>query len=210
MAGGMCQTVAIGFSLIQRRAINDEDTSQHTRRVGFSAGRIARALGLPDAFVSEIREAAPLHDLGKIGISREILGKPSGLTPAEFESMKCHTEIGAQILAPADSPVLRLAAEIALAHHERWDGSGYPRGLSGDDIPIAGRITAVADVFDALTHERPYKPAWPVDRAVSQIVAGAGGQFDPQVVSAFRRLDPAALVAGGQDTALTAVVRAAA
>jgi putative two-component system response regulator len=173
---------------------HDDDTHQHTERVGQSAARIAQALGLDGQFVADVRDAAPLHDLGKIGISRAILLKPEGLTPEERESMTCHVKIGAQILSSASSPVLRLAAEIASTHHERWDGDGYLQGLAGDEIPIAGRITAVADVFDALTHDRPYKEAWDVRRAAAEIMSQAGRQFDPAVVAAFRTLDPRALV----------------
>jgi putative two-component system response regulator len=173
---------------------HDDDTHQHTQRVGHSAALIAQAMDLPREFVLDIRDAAPLHDIGKIGISRGILLKPEGLTPEERESMTCHVHIGAQILASASSPGLRLAAEIARTHHERWDGNGYLEGLAGDGIPIAGRITAVADVFDALTHERPYKQAWDIRRAVAEITAQAGRQFDPQVVAAFKTLDPRALI----------------
>jgi len=173
---------------------HDDDTHQHTERVGQSAARIAKALDLEDQFVSDIRDASPLHDLGKIGIAPGILLKPEGLTSEERESMMGHVRIGAQILASASSPVLRLAAEIARTHHERWDGNGYLEGLAGDKIPIAGRITAVADVFDALTHDRPYKEAWDIRRAVNEITAQAGRQFDPAVVAAFKTLDPRALV----------------
>jgi putative two-component system response regulator len=184
---------------------HDDDTHQHTERVGQSAARIAQALALPDQFVADLRDAAPLHDLGKIGISRAILRKPEGLTPEERESMMRHVHIGAQILSSASSPVLRLAAEIAATHHERWDGDGYLEGLAGDKIPIAGRITAVADVFDALTHARPYKEAWNVGRAVTEITAQAGRQFDPEVVAAFKTLDPRALI----ESAATISARAA-
>jgi putative two-component system response regulator len=173
---------------------HDDDTHQHTGRVGQSAARIAQALDLPAELVANIRAAAPLHDIGKIGISRGILLKPEGLTPEERQSMMRHVHIGAQILASATSPVLRLAAEIASTHHERWDGDGYLQRLAGDTIPIAGRITAVADVFDALTHERPYKPAWDVRRAVTEITTQAGRQFDPDVVAAFKTLDPRSLI----------------
>ncbi len=121
-----------------------------------------------------IRDAAPLHDIGKVGISRRILLKPGKLTPAEWIHMTRHVEIGARILGSARSPALRLAAEIARTHHERWDGDGYIAGLAGEDIPLAGRITALADVFDMLTHERPYKPAWESDRALAEIHGQAG------------------------------------
>jgi putative two-component system response regulator len=172
---------------------HDDDTLQHAQRVGICARLIARALELPEPFVDLIRQAAPLHDIGKVGISRHVLLKPGKLTPVEWMHMMRHVEIGAEILAPARSPVLRLAAEIARTHHERWDGNGYVVGLAGEDIPMSGRITAVADVWDTLTHERPYKSAWTEDRAVAEIMGEAGAHFDPQVVAAFGRIDRWAL-----------------
>jgi putative two-component system response regulator len=168
---------------------HDDDTSQHPERVGVAAALIAQALDLPDAMVAKIRDAAPLHDIGKVGISRRILLKPGKLTPAEWTHMMRHVEIGARILASARSPVLRLAAEIAGTHHERWDGNGYAAGLVGAEIPLAGRITALADVWDTLTHERPYKPAWDEDRALAEIEGQAGAHFDPRMVDAFRAID---------------------
>lgn len=168
---------------------HDDDTYQHTQRVGLSAAMIAGALGLPEQFIAMIRDAAALHDLGKIGISRRVLVKPGALTPIERQNMMRHVEIGARILSSARSPALRLAAEIALTHHERWDGQGYPAGLAGEQIPISGRIAAVADVFDALTHDRPYKRGWDVGRALDEIKRNAGTQFDPAVVAAFVTLD---------------------
>jgi cyclic di-GMP phosphodiesterase len=168
---------------------HDDDTSQHAERVGITAALIARELELPEAFVRLIRDAAPLHDIGKVGISRRILLKPGKLTPAEWMHMMRHVEMGAQILAPARSPVLRLAAEIARTHHERWDGNGYVAGLAGEEIPLSGRITALADVWDTLTHERPYKPAWSEERARAEIATDSGAHFDPRVVEAFGRID---------------------
>ena len=168
---------------------HDDDIAPHAQRVGICASLIARALELPEPFVEMIRDAAPLHDIGKVGISRRILLKPEKLTPAEWMHMMRHVEIGAQILAPARSPVLRLAAEIARTHHERWDGSGYVAGLAGEEIPVSGRITALADVWDTLTHERPYKPAWTENRALAEIIAQTAAHFDPQVVAAFARID---------------------
>jgi putative two-component system response regulator len=170
---------------------HDDDTHEHTRRVGLAAARIGRALELPDAFVADIRAAAPLHDIGKVAVSQQILRKPGALTDDEWKIMMRHAEIGGQILSSAISPVLRLAADIARSHHENWDGSGYPDGLAGEQIPMAGRITAVADVFDALTHSRPYKDAWEIDKALELIASEAGRKFDSQVVSAFMTLDPA-------------------
>lgn len=169
---------------------HDDDTSQHAQRVGASAALIAQALELPEPLVATIRDAAPLHDIGKIGISRRILLKPGQLTPAEWVHMMRHVEIGGRILASARAPALRLAAEIARTHHERWDGTGYLDGLVGEDIPLPGRITALADVFDVLTHERPYKPSWELGRALAEIHNQAGRQFDPKVVAAFATIDP--------------------
>jgi putative two-component system response regulator len=135
-----------------------------------------------------LRRAAPLHDVGKIGIPDAILLKPGKLTPEEFELMKTHTTIGAEILSGGRSPLVRLAQNIALTHQERWDGSGYPRGLAGEAIPLEGRIVALVDVLDALTHERPYKLAWPLDEAVAEIARQSGRQFDPRLVAVFLQL----------------------
>jgi putative two-component system response regulator len=167
----------------------DDDTHQHIQRVGKLSAELAEALEFPEELVELIRQAAPLHDIGKIGIPDSILLKPGGLTPDEFDMMKTHATIGSKILGGSGTPLLQLAEEIARTHHERWDGSGYPAGLAGQAIPIAGRIVAVADVFDALTHERPYKEAWPVERALEEIERGSGKQFDPRVVETFLRLE---------------------
>jgi putative two-component system response regulator len=160
----------------------DDDTKAHTFRVGEMAAAIAEELGMDKEYVNQIRLAAPLHDLGKIGIPDNILLKPGKLTPEEYDQMKKHSEIGASILSGSSSELLKLAEEIALTHHERWDGSGYPRGLKGTDIPLSGRIVAVVDVFDALTHARAYKPAWSVADAIDEIRNCSGTQFDPDVV----------------------------
>jgi putative two-component system response regulator len=164
----------------------DDDTGQHTRRVGRSAGRIAKALQLEPAEVTRIRMAAPLHDVGKIGIPDSILLNAGKLSEADFSVMKTHCTIGADLLASENVPLLELAAEVALTHHECWDGSGYPHGLAGNAVPLSGRIVAVADTFDALTHSRPYKPAWPVEKAFEEIDRLSGRSFDPEVVDAFR------------------------
>lgn len=178
---------------LQRLAIaaeyRDDDTHQHTERVGRTAALIARELGLADDAVALIRRAAPLHDIGKVGISDSILLKPGRLTPEEFRAMQAHVEIGARILDDGSFAVVQLAREIALSHHEHWSGAGYPHGLRGESIPLAGRIAAVADVFDALTHDRPYKRAWPLADAIAEINSGSGTQFDPEVAAAFGRLD---------------------
>lgn len=172
----------------------DDDTQEHAWRIGRICRRLAAAMGIADGDAELIERAAPLHDIGKIGISDRILLNPGKLSDPEFEVMKTHTSIGAQILAGGSSPLLRLAEHIAFTHHERWDGQGYPAGMRGEQIPLPARIVAVADVFDALTHERPYKRAWPVDAAVDEILSQAGRQFDPAVVEAFSTLDPRALL----------------
>jgi len=171
----------------------DNDTHEHTERVGHMAEMIGRAVAVPEPSLGHLRQAAPLHDIGKIGISDAILLKPGRLTAEERQEMERHTLIGADILSGSASSVLRMAEEIALTHHEHWDGCGYPQKLRGDRIPLLGRIVAVADVFDALTHSRPYKDAWTVDRAVAYICGESARQFDPEVVAAFETVDHAAL-----------------
>ncbi len=163
----------------------DEDTGTHISRMSHIAARLARQLKLGEKTVEHILYASPMHDIGKIGIPDSILLKPGPLTPEEWEVMKQHTVIGARILAGADSGFMRLAEVIALTHHEKWDGNGYPRGLAGRGIPLAGRICAVSDVFDALTSVRPYKKAFPLSQALQIIQDGAGNHFDPKVVEAF-------------------------
>ncbi len=183
---------AAQLDVIERLAMagehHDDDSGAHTRRVAQTCRRIARQLGLPDSHVELIFRAAPLHDVGKIGISDTILLKPGKLTPEEFDIIKRHCEIGAQLLSHGRSDFLRTARTIALYHHERFDGTGYPHGLKGIGIPLEGRILAVADVYDALTNERPYKKAWPVEEARAEIERQAGKQFDPQIVQAFLEL----------------------
>ena len=179
------------IEIIERLAkaaeFRDDNTGQHTERVAQMAALLAKQIGLPDAQVALIRRAAPLHDVGKIGIPDAILLKLGKLTPSEFELVKSHTTIGARILSGSHFPILRLAEEIAFSHHERWDGNGYV-GMAKDAIPLAGRLVAVADVFDALTQKRPYKDAWPVDEAVAEIDRQRGHQFDPTLVDAFLRI----------------------
>ena len=166
----------------------DDDTGQHTQRVGHIAAELGALLGMSEKDVALLRRAAALHDVGKIGIPDSILLKPGKLTDEEFATMKTHTSIGSAILAMHHTELLRLAAEIALTHHERWDGRGYPGKLLGQEIPLSGRIVAVADVFDALTHKRPYKEAWPVEQAAAEIRMQSGSQFDPEVIAAFSGL----------------------
>ena len=174
--------------LARAAEFRDDDTGQHTQRVGYAASLLAQSLGLPTEQVELIRQAAPLHDVGKIAISDLILLKPGKLTDEEFATMKTHAAIGAALLSDGHSDVVQLAERIAGAHHERWDGKGYPHQLAGEQIPLEGRILAIVDVFDALTHERPYKKAWPVAEAVAEITRQSGQQFDPQVVAAFLTL----------------------
>jgi putative two-component system response regulator len=178
----------------------DDETQEHAWRIGRTCGRLATALGLVEGQVEILRRAAPLHDIGKIGIPDAILLKPGKLTDSEFATIQTHTTIGAQILSGSQSSVLLLAERIAMSHHERWEGGGYPRGLCREEIPLAGRIAAVADVFDALTHERPYKQAWPVREAVVEILRQRGRQFDPTVVDAFATLEHSTLLSGVRDS----------
>ncbi len=166
----------------------DDATRQHTVRVGDLSAQIARRLGMPEDETDMLRLAAQLHDLGKAGLADALLLKPGKFTEEEREVMKAHTTIGANILSNGQSRLLQLAEEIALSHHERWAGGGYPHGLVGEAIPLSGRIVAVADVFDALTHDRPYKKEWTVDQAIAEIVRLSGEQFDPYVVEAFLRV----------------------
>jgi putative two-component system response regulator len=163
----------------------DDDSSRHTERVGATAAQIGTRLGMDRAQVDLLREAAALHDVGKLAIPDSVLLKPASLSEQEFEVMKTHAAIGRRLLSASSSPMLQMAAVIAGGHHERWDGSGYPAGLAGDGIPLVGRIVAVADVYDALTHDRPYKSLWPTEQAIAEIRRAAGGQFDPGVVDAF-------------------------
>jgi len=166
----------------------DYTTGEHTRRVANVAAALAQSTGAKPSEVQLLRKAAPLHDIGKIGIPDMILLKPGKLERAEFEIMKTHTTIGARILSGSRHSLLQLAETIALTHHERWDGTGYPSGLAGNVIPREGRLVAIADTFDALTHERPYKKAWPMEQVVEEIKSQSGSQFDPELVAAFLRL----------------------
>lgn len=183
---------AARLEILERLALaaefRDDATGKHTRRVARISALVGRELGLSSGSVKLLERAAPLHDIGKIAVPDQILLKPGPLTPEEFEVVKAHTVIGARILSGSRFDILRLAEQIALSHHERWDGNGYPQGLSRDRIPMPGRVVAVADVFDALTHARPYKPAWSWDEAVAEIESQRGRQFDPRVVDAFLNL----------------------
>ncbi|WP_187967994.1 HD domain-containing phosphohydrolase [Aquibium microcysteis] len=163
----------------------DGTTGDHVSRVATISRLIAEALGFDQERQRMIYLAAPLHDIGKIGIADAILNKPGRLSADEFDQMRTHVSIGARILDGGSSELVRIAALIARTHHERWDGTGYPAGLAGEAIPIEGRIVAVADVFDALCSERPYKPSWPVERARAEILSLGGSHFDPACVAAF-------------------------
>jgi putative two-component system response regulator len=176
--------VEVANRLARAAEYRDDQTGQHIQRVADLTWRIALQLGMPEDQSGLIRLAAPLHDVGKIAIPDAILLKPGPLSKGERETMKRHTIIGGGILAHGKSEILRIAEMIAVSHHERWDGTGYPFGLRGDAIPLVGRILAVADVFDALISERPYKTAWPKERALDEIRSCSGSQFDPQVVEA--------------------------
>lgn len=173
------------WRLARASEYRDDDTGEHTLRVGVLSGFIAEELGLERERVEMIRRAAPLHDIGKIGIPDTILLKPGKLTDEEFDVIRSHVKIGSSLLAGSASKLMKLAEEIAISHHEKWDGTGYSQGLIGEAIPITGRIVAVADVFDALTHDRPYKQAWPKDKAVEEIKSLSGSHFDPTIVEAF-------------------------
>lgn len=176
--------------LAQVAEYRDDDTQLHTHRVGLLAYHLATRLKLPAKFCHFIAQAARLHDLGKVGIPDRILLKPGRLTEAEMVIMRQHTRIGANLLAGSSSSVLRMAAVIALTHHERWDGFGYPQGLKKDAIPLEGRIVALADVFDALTNDRPFKKAWSYQEAIQLIISERGKAFDPTLVDVFIELIP--------------------
>ncbi len=163
----------------------DNDTGSHILRVSLGCHMLAKAAGMPRKDVELIRYASMMHDIGKIGVSDEVLLKPARLTPEEFEHMKRHCSVGVEILGDYDADVTRMARDIALTHHERWDGTGYPRGLKGEEIPIAGRVTAIIDVYDALISTRPYKKALSIDEALQMIRDGSGRQFDPTLVDHF-------------------------
>ncbi|MEJ2665810.1 MAG: response regulator [Deinococcales bacterium] len=163
----------------------DDDTGEHTWRVARSCALMAQEMGLAPERVDLLLRAARLHDVGKIATPDGILLKPGRLTEAEFEVVKEHTRAGARLLSGGRSPLVKLAEVIALTHHERWDGKGYPQGLAGDDIPIESRLLAVADTFDALTHDRIHRKAVSPEQAVEEITANSGTQFDPRAVDAF-------------------------
>ncbi len=183
------QLEAAQQEMLERLAVaaefRDTDTGEHTKRVGERAALVARVLGWDTQTVEILRNAARLHDLGKIAVPDTILHKPGKLTLKEFEMIKSHTRVGAKMLEHTTSRLLQMAGVICLSHHEKWDGSGYPQGLAGEDIPLEGRIVAVVDVLDALTSPRPYKRAWTLEEALAEIRTQSGQHFDPQVVAAL-------------------------
>jgi len=177
------------IEMLERLAVTaelrDDSTGQHSYRVGKLASLLAHEFGCDEDTCYMIELAARLHDIGKIGVPDAILLKPDRLNEAEVNIMRTHTAVGAELLSKSNIPHMQMAEEIARHHHEWWDGTGYPGNLSGSGIPLSARITAIADVFDALTHTRPYKAPWPVDAALDEIAELKGSQFDPQLADLF-------------------------
>jgi response regulator RpfG family c-di-GMP phosphodiesterase len=171
--------------LAQAAESRDHDTGQHIHRIGYLCERLALEVGFAPAQARMLRHASALHDVGKIGIPDHILQKPGGLDEDESLIMRSHTAQGGDILAGSTSPLIQMAETIARTHHERWDGTGYPHGLKGEEIPLAGRICAVCDVFDALGSRRSYKEPWAPSRVLREIARGSGTHFDPELVAAF-------------------------
>ncbi|WP_075187745.1 HD-GYP domain-containing protein [Teredinibacter haidensis] len=180
----------IAFRLLAAAGYRDEETGAHIRRIGLYSAVIAEALGWSREMVDQIRMAAPMHDIGKIGIPDAVLQKPGRLTAEEFEVMKTHAAIGAQMLSGTNIPMMNMAAEIARCHHERWDGAGYPEGLKASDIPEGARITTIADVYDALSHERVYKAAYDESTTLTIMSEMAGHHIDPDIYKVFLGLLP--------------------
>ncbi|OGQ94484.1 MAG: response regulator [Deltaproteobacteria bacterium RIFOXYD12_FULL_57_12] len=181
----------IALRLVTAAEYRDDETGHHIRRIGLFSAELARGLSCPDQLAADLRVAAPMHDIGKIGISDTILLKPGRLTVEEFEVVKQHTVIGAGILSDSEIPLIQLARDIALYHHERWDGTGYPSGLRGEDIPLAARIVAIADVYDALVFDRVYRPAFSEKDSLAIMRRGKATHFDPQILQCFLDVLPA-------------------
>jgi putative two-component system response regulator len=175
----------IALRLIAASEHRDNETGMHVRRIGLYAAEMARLLGWDERGVETIQSAAPMHDIGKIGVPDAILQKPGALTEEEWVTMKRHTTMGATILKGSTVPFIRMGARIAIGHHEKWDGSGYPKGLRGEEITLEARITALVDVFDAASNRRHYKDPWPEDQVVALIQKGRGTHFDPVLVDLF-------------------------
>jgi len=193
------------IEMIERLALaaeyRDEETNEHNARVGALSARLAVAIGWTTEDAGLLRRAAALHDIGKIGIPDALLRKPGALTEGEQRVMRTHTSIGARILGGSHVPLLQLAETVAVSHHERWDGSGYPRGLREYEIPLAGRIVAVADTFDAMTNDRPYRSARPAHVAIAALREQRGRHYEPRLVDALERI-----VSADQDYEASSVV----
>lgn len=185
------------LEIVQRLGLaaeyKDNETGLHVLRMSHYARILGLAAGMDETRADDLLHAAPMHDVGKIGIPDSILQKPGALDAAEWKTMQSHATIGAAIIGQHPGGMLAMAHDVALTHHEKWDGSGYPNGLSGEAIPLVGRIVAIADVFDALTSARPYKAAWPVEQAVDYLRQQRGQHFDPQLIDLFLEHLPAVL-----------------